>query len=251
MINIKTNKSHLEDLELIIFDKDGTITDSNFFWQEIINRRSKNICKYFSLPVSYKKELEFVMGLDPISRKLRPEGPIAIKSREEVIFEIEKFFKERGLNFNKKDFYIIFSETHKEFEKEAYDFVKPIHSAINFLELIPFKKVKLVLITSDSKANSKIALDKLGLTQKFDLIIGHDSGLGDKKSGKPASYVCEQLSIPKSKTIVIGDSKMDYDMSLKAGLKNCILVATGQIPLEELELINSLSFNSLSELKIY
>ena len=251
MINIKTNKSYLQDLELIIFDKDGTITDSNYFWQEIINRRSKNICKYFSLPVSYEKELEFVMGLNPKSRYLRPEGPIAIKSREEVIFEIEKFFKKKGLNFNKNDFYSIFVETHKKFEKEAYEFVKPINSAISFIEFIPIKKVKLALITSDSKANSKIALDKLGLTQKFDLIIGHDSGLGDKKSGAPATYACEKMSIPPANTIAIGDSKMDYDMSLKAGLQNCILVATGQIPLKKLEIINSLSVKSLSELKIY
>jgi len=251
VINIQIKENSLENLELLIFDKDGTITDSNYYWQEIIKRRSKNICKHFSLDFSFEQKLEFVMGLDPKSRKLRPEGPIAIKSRDEVISAIELFFKEKGLNYKRKDFLSIFNLTHNEFEKVAYKFIKPIESATNFIKKMPNNEVKLALVTSDSKVNAKIALDQLGLTNKFDLIIGHDSGLGDKKNGGPAKFVCKTMGISPENTIALGDSKMDFDMSLKSNLKNCVLVATGQIPLRKLKKINFLSINSLSELKIY
>ena len=49
MINLKSKNFNLKNLELIIFDKDGTITDSHFFWIEIIKRRAKRICLEYNL----------------------------------------------------------------------------------------------------------------------------------------------------------------------------------------------------------
>ena len=56
MINLKAKNFELNDIELIIFDKDGTITDSHYFWQEIINRRAKKICKKLSLHNEFEKK---------------------------------------------------------------------------------------------------------------------------------------------------------------------------------------------------
>ena len=51
--------------------------------------------------------------------------------------------------------------------------------------------------------------------------------------------------------IAIGDAEMDFQMSSNAKLLNCILVATGQTPLNKLKLITNQSISDLSELKIY
>ena len=38
MINIYSKNFRLNDIEGIIFDKDGTLTDSSFYWSEIIKK---------------------------------------------------------------------------------------------------------------------------------------------------------------------------------------------------------------------
>ena len=49
MINLVSKDFRLNDIEGIIFDKDGTLTDSSFYWSEIIKRRSHKIVKDFKL----------------------------------------------------------------------------------------------------------------------------------------------------------------------------------------------------------
>ena len=41
----KNNQIEIKDIKGVIFDKDGTLTNSNIFWAEIIKRRSIEIIK--------------------------------------------------------------------------------------------------------------------------------------------------------------------------------------------------------------
>ena len=97
MINIASKNFRIENIDAIIFDKDGTLTDSSIYWSEIIKRRSKKIQEDLLLSKEEYYELLKVMGLDITSNKLLPEGPIAIKSRKEVIDVIISHLKKRTL----------------------------------------------------------------------------------------------------------------------------------------------------------
>ena len=43
MIDIKIGNEIIKNIDTVLFDKDGTIIDSNIYWGEIIKRRSKKI----------------------------------------------------------------------------------------------------------------------------------------------------------------------------------------------------------------
>ena len=83
-MNLQGPNFQITNVNHIIFDKDGTLTDAHVYWAEIIRRRSRAICTAFDLPVSlYSSKLELSMGLG-LDGFLTSEGPIAIKSRSEV-----------------------------------------------------------------------------------------------------------------------------------------------------------------------
>ena len=99
MVDIFSNKNGLiyKDISCIILDKDGTITDSHFYWSEIIARRSKKLIHKFKLDNSLYDLIAESMGLDISTNKLLPEGPIALKSRSEVVKKLEITLKNNNI----------------------------------------------------------------------------------------------------------------------------------------------------------
>ena len=92
--------------------------------------------------------------------------------------------------------------------------------------------------------------ERLPLIDCFDLVIGGDSGFGNKSSGKSASFVAESFNISSAKIISIGDAPSDFEMAIKSNLKCSVLVETGQVPLDQLQKLSRFSVNDLSDIYI-
>ena len=108
----------------------------------------------------------------------------------------------------------------------------------------------MILLTSDTKDNAVETIKILKLIDHFDLVIGGDSGLGDKKSGLSCKHICKELYLDKKKVISIGDAPVDSEMAINADLKASILVGSGQIKLNSLSKFSKYCVSDLSEIKI-
>ena len=246
----KNTQDEIKGIKGIIFDKDGTLTNSNIFWSEIIKRRSLEILNFTKLDASYFAYLCKIMGLDLESNLLLPEGPIALKSRKEVIRILSLAIKKLNININESSISQIFEKVHTEFSPKSEDFILPIRSACDFVRNCKLNNLRLALITSDTELNAEIALKKIGLIDYFDLIIGGDSGFGNKSNGKSANYVAKSFDLITDKIISIGDAPSDFEMTIKSNLKCSILVETGQVPLEQLQKLSRFSVKDLSDIYI-
>ena len=252
MVNLKFKKNKIEirDIKGIIFDKDGTLTNSNTFWAEIIKRRSMEIIKSTKLNYDHFPYLCKTMGLDLESNLLLPEGPIALKSRKEVMECLILNLDKLSIHINELMISEIFERVHSEFSPESENFILPITSACDFVRNCKLNNLKLALITSDTELNAEIALKKIGLIDYFDLIIGGDSGFGNKINGKSANFVAKSLNLLPENILSIGDAPSDSEMSTKANLKCSILVETGQVPIDNLRNFSKFSVENLSEIYI-
>ena len=180
MVDILSEENGLifHDISCIILDKDGTITDSHCYWSEIISRRSKKLINKVKLNKSLDCLIAESMGLETSTNKLLPEGPIALKSRSEVIKKLQSTLKANSINISQENIFDAFSEVHNEFKNHSHKFIKPIPDACDFIKRCKNWDLKLVLISSDTEVNSKKALKFLNLDSYFDMILGGDSGLG-------------------------------------------------------------------------
>ena len=88
--NILCKNLKIENILGVVLDKDGTLTDSNVYWAEIIRRRTSAISKRFNLSSNKYSFICESMGLDIDRNILIPQGPIAIKTRDEVVSNVVK-----------------------------------------------------------------------------------------------------------------------------------------------------------------
>ena len=249
-ILFENSELKIKDIEGVIFDKDGTLTDSNFYWSEIIKRRASEIIKVLNIDENYFLYLCNSMGLDLKNNKLFEKGPIAIKSRDEVISEIINSLKLINIHVEKIFISDIFRKVHETFRNDLQNFIKPINSAYKFACQCKKNNLKMALITSDTEYNAISSIKKIGLLEKFEIVIGGDSKFGNKTNGNSARFICESFNLPPKKVIAIGDAPSDYLMSKKAGLNSVILVESGQVPILKLKNLSKYSVTSLSEVII-
>ena len=126
----------------------------------------------------------------------------------------------------------------------------PIASAYNLVKFLKKENIKLILLTSDTKFNADQTIRVLELNNHFDLVIGGDSGFGDKKSGESCKQICEKLNLKNDRVICIGDAPVDNEMAINGKLKASILVESGQIGFEILSKFSRYCISDLSELTI-
>ena len=250
MISINSSGFKLNNIQGVLLDKDGTITDSHIYWSELILIRSRLILKKYSLNEEYFDKIATSMGLNVNTRRLMPKGPIAIKSRNEVVENIIDLLSQISVNAYKEEILEIFNQANTSFKVNAENFIKPINHAIQFILKLKNSGIKISLVTSDTTNNAINAMEVLNIKNNFDYIIGGDSCLGKKATGEPAIFACKKMSLEPKYVIAIGDAEMDFKMAKNALLMSSILVATGQNDLDELRKINPMSINNLDELKI-
>ena len=250
MISLFTNSWKLNNIEAILFDKDGTLQNDHIYWGKLAENRIKEIIKHFNLDENFFEELCIKIGYNPNDMKLIKNGPVGTLSRTEVV----EFMVRELQNYNvKTDFdeiSQIFDKVNKIFLSDITPYVFFLPGAKNFLDEIKKKNIKMGLVTSDSTVNAHKILEILQIDNYFDCVIGKDSCDEDKKTGKPAVIAMQKLNSNPSNTIAIGDAPMDYSMAEKAGLKGCILVATGQVDIANLEVLSKYCAQNLDEVKI-
>ena len=188
MIDLICKSFKIENIEAVIFDKDGTIIDANIYWSEIIKLRAEMILKEYKIKKNFYSKICESMGLNLNTNKLLPDGPIALKSRNEVINSLLSFLNEIEINILPDDAKKIFRKVHENFSLKVNKFIKPIDSSINLIRNLSQCGVKLALITSDTTLNAKNTLKKLKLDSYFDIVIGGDIDL-KKKIYRRAGYI--------------------------------------------------------------
>ena len=250
MISLSSNEWTINNIETVLIDKDGTFIDLHFFWGKMTELRAKEIINQYKLDISIKETLCNFLGYDLKTKKMKPDGITALYSRSKIIKIFNKNLKEIGINSNENELEKIFDKVSESFYKDIEKYTKPINSAINFIKELKKHNVKIGIVTSDSVISTNLTIKQFGWDGIFDCVIGRESSEHTKESGMPTKLALKQLQAIPDTTIMIGDAPMDTISANNAGIKNSILIATGQVSNEELKKYTEYTLNNLDELNI-
>lgn len=177
-----------------IFDFDGTLMDTS----AVILSTIKATIKDMGLPDKNDEECRSIIGIrtDEAGRYLYPD-----------------------LNISNKEFAKVFRANYDRLQKEAQETTFP--GVITKLERLRSDGHRLAIASSRRIASLTEYLNKLGIKDWFDMVVGADSVTKGKPYPEPVLTVLNTLGWNADDTLVVGDADVDIMMGNSAGCKTC------------------------------
>ncbi|MBN1384695.1 MAG: HAD family hydrolase [Elusimicrobia bacterium] len=251
MVRVAVNSDTIDNIELFVFDKDGTLIDLYTYWCNMIGLRAQGICSFYKLDVSeHKEKLMFDMGVDIRKKILRPEGPVGILPRAVVQKAAENYLTKLGCQDVFNICFRIFKEVDETSLSLLDKFIKPLDGAVELLKRIRQKGGKIAIATTDKTERAELAIKFLNIGNLIDLVVGADKIEQSKPAPDMLKLVGKTLGIDAIYSIMVGDAKTDIQMGINADFKGSIAVCSGITKKEELASLTPYVVDDIREIKI-
>lgn len=89
------------------------------------------------------------------------------------------------------------------------------------LQYLNENKIKVSLLTTKVQDQADKIIDHFNLGSSFDYVMGRRDGLAHKPSPEPLLFICDELKIKPSDTLMVGDTELDIQCGIGAGAKTC------------------------------
>ncbi len=217
MVNIQVKEITFTGIEAIIFDKDGTLQNSQDFLRNLAQKRSRLIDA--QIP-GMGEPLLMAFGVD--GDWLNPAGLMAVGSRRENQIAAAAYIAETGVGWLES------IEMAKKAFDEADGWLKkdgdlpPLFSGyLEVLKVLHEAGLKLGILSADSTEAVKRFVQYSQLSPYIQLQMGVESELSKPD---PALFLqgCDRLGVTPGMTLMVGDSPGDIQMAAQAGAAGCI-----------------------------
>ena len=237
------------DVDLIVFDKDGTLIDFHALWGPRAERAIETICSVLGSDQFLANDLAAALGYNPQISRVISQGPLASGTRSEMEIVVATILFQHQIPWDKaKDL--------------ACRYFGPVMTTPpTITEVIPRGKVqecisrlkasgiKIAIATSDDREPTEAALRELNLTQVVDLVLcADDPGTPSKPDSSVLDYISKKLVVSNHRTVMVGDTVSDLKMARKAGVALTVGITGGADKATELESYADILLSSVDSL---
>jgi len=240
------------ETELIIFDKDGTITDFKKTWVPILEKRLEIILKNIKTDFHEEKIKAYTyQAFGIFNEYIDPYGPFPYSTpwEDEIIFGTVLYHF--GVSWQKAKDVARYAIDEAERQLDRSKYAELYNGVREVLETLRRTGVLIALATADLTEIAYETLKNVGIHDLFDYIIGADMVENDKPHPDMIDKIVEALKVNKAKTVMVGDSITDMEMGKRANVGLVVGVLEGGIASkEDLQKIGDVVIDSVRAIKV-
>lgn len=232
----------LDGIDLVVFDKDGTLLDFEAMWGGWAAELGRRLEAATKRPVA--GDVFAAIGFDPVSEHVRPGSPLAIATMgqlEEVVAAVIRRWCPNVAAARRA------VET-AWFEPDPVATAVPTADLGGLFEALVASGRRIAVATTDDRAPTEATLRALDLRRFVSALACGDDGVGVKPDPAMVLAICRALGTEPARTAVVGDTPADLAMGRSAGLGRVVGVLTGVGSREDLEPLADALLESVGEL---
>ena len=236
------SRSQLEGIELIVFDKDGTLIDFDAMWSPWTRQLAARLEAATGLRLAARLYSE--LGFDPLADRTIAGSPLAVLPMAVLRGAVRDVVVHAGADAAAADRAV----------DEAWFVPDPVATAQAVTDLPPLFKwlhehgCRIAVATSDDHQPTAETLAGLGVADLVDVIVGADDGVARKPAPDMVLRACRETGVPPSRTALVGDSQADLEMGRAAKAARVIGVLSGVSSRAELEPFADAVLDSVADL---
>lgn len=202
----------MTQIKALLFDKDATLLDFEKTWGQWSRRFLAGLA---GDDAALLGRLAEAIGFDLKTQSFDPASPVIAGTPEEGVDLIVALLPDWTRD-------ALLAHSNETAANVTVHALVPLPPLLDRLRPL----ARLGIATNDSEAAARRHMMALGVAEKFDAIIGSDSGYG----GKPGPGMClafaSQMALHPAQVAMVGDSTHDLHAGRAAGM-TCIGVTSG------------------------
>ena len=219
----------LDGIDLVIFDKDGTLIDFGTMWSGWAETLAGRLGEATGRPVD--GPLFAMLGYDPVARRVTPGGGLAATPMARLRERTRDVLVGVGVPATVADDALAIA-WHAP---DPQGLAQPLADLVVLFARLRASGRRVAVATTDDRDPTVRTFAALGLSDAIDALVCADDGVPVKPAPDMVVHLCVALDIPPVQTAVVGDSPADLQMAHAAGAGLVVGVLTGVGGRDDLE----------------
>ncbi len=236
----------LADVELVIFDKDGTLIDVHAYWANMIRLRAQAVCERLDLDNDAIHGLMDVMGVEVSTMRIKSTGPVGLAKRSAVLKAGVDYLIASGHGDHTPLVRDAFQQIDDESAERFDEIIHALPGACDLVHSLRADGCKVAIATTDRTERAILAMQHLGLMRVLDAVFGADSVERPKPAPDIVLAICSRLGVTVERSVMVGDAAVDMNAGNAAGCMASIGVASGLTPVDELRSLTPFVIDDVS-----
>jgi phosphoglycolate phosphatase len=207
----------VRDIELAVFDKDGTLIDFHHLWGRKARLAVEAVVLAAKGDLALANRLYHAIGFDLQTGQAAASGPLATAAMAKLYTICAVVLYQHGIPWHDAE---QMAQAHFAAGLGALptgDLVKPLGDVAGLFRRLAEAGIRIAIVTSDDRAATIATLPVLGIESYIAGMVCGDDPVANKPAPDALLRLSREFDVPVARIMMVGDTVGDMMMGTAAG----------------------------------